>query len=158
MAAQLPDKIFLDGEQFDLYSNPLEQYWVRNDKRRPKFLSAPNCQRGYIAHWEIKDNQFLLKAIGGTYEKWNVILGYREAMYTLKTFMPQAKGRTVKATWFSGKLRVPKGKMTMYEHHGYDSRFEKETIITIDRGRLTKMVTIDYAKSELILNSEHQES
>ncbi len=68
--------------------------------------------------------------------------------------MPQAKGRPVKATWFSGKLRVPKGKMTMYEHHGYDSRFEQETIITIDKGRLIKMVTVDFANSVLITDSD----
>ncbi|MBI1768265.1 MAG: hypothetical protein HYR67_07815 [Bacteroidetes bacterium] len=153
MAAQLPDKISLDGQQFDLYSNPLEQYWIRNDKKRPRFLSAPNCQRGYVAHWEIKDNQFLLKAIGGTYEKWNVLSGYQGTLYTLKTFMPQAKDRPVKATWFSGRLRVPKGRMTLYEHQGYGSRFEKETIITIDKGNLTKMVTIDYTNSVLTVDS-----
>ncbi len=59
MAAQLPDKILLNGEQVDLYTNPLEQYWIRNDKKHPRFLSAPNCQRGYVAHWEIKDDQLL---------------------------------------------------------------------------------------------------
>lgn len=153
MSAQLPDKILLDGRLLDLYSNPLEQYWIRNDTKRPRFVSAPNCQRGYIAHWEIRDNQFLLTAIGGTYEKWS-FLGFEKTLYTLKTFMPQAKGKPVKATWFSGKLRVPKGKMTMYEHHGYDSRFEQETIITIDKGVLTKMVTIDYANQELLVSTE----
>ncbi len=154
MAAQLPDKIVLNGEQFDLYSNPIEQYWIRNDKKRPRFVSAPNCQRGYVAHWEIRDDQFLLTALGGTYEKWNVLFGYQKTLYTLKTLMPLAKGRPVKATWFSGKLRVPKGKMTLYEHHGYDSRFEQETIITINKGTLTKMVTIDYANSVLITDSD----
>lgn len=153
MSAQLPDKILLDGQLLDLYSNPLEQYWIRNDAKRPRFVSAPNCQRGYIAHWEIRNNQFLLTAIGGTYEKWS-FLGFEKTLYTLKTFMPQAKGKPVKATWFSGKLRVPKGKMTMYEHHGYDSRFEQETIITIDKGVLKKMVTIDYAHQELLVNTE----
>lgn len=154
MAAQLPDKILLDGQLLDLYTNPLEQYWIRGDKRRPRFVTAPNCQRGYIAHWEIRNHQFLLTAIGGTYEKWSLLFGYENTLYTLKTFMPQAKGKPVKALWFSGKLRIPKGKMTIYEHHGYDSRFEQETIITIDRGVLTKMVTIDYAHKELFVNTE----
>ncbi|HTH57806.1 MAG TPA: hypothetical protein VL728_17285 [Cyclobacteriaceae bacterium] len=153
MAAQLPDKILVDGNLLDLYTNPLEQYWVRGDKRRPRFVIAPNCQRGYIAHWEIRDSQFLLTAIGGTYEKWN-LLGYESTLYTLKTFMPRAKGRPVKALWFSGKLRIPKGRMTMYEHHGYDSRFEQETIISVARGVVTKIVTIDYAHKELFVNTE----
>jgi hypothetical protein len=154
MAAQLPDKILLDGQLLDLYSNPLEQYWIRYDKKRPRFVFAPNCQRGYVAHWEIKDSDFLLTAIAGTYEKWSILFGYEKALFTLKVFMPQAKGKPVKASWFSGKLRIPKGRMTMYEHHGYDSRFEQETIITIDRGELTKMVTIDYAHKEMFVNTE----
>ena len=153
MAAQLPDKIWLEGESFDIYSNPLEQYWIRTNKKRPRFLSAPNCQRGYIAHWEIKNGQLLLKAIGGTYEKWHFLFGYERTLYTLKTFMPQAKGKPVKASWFTGKLRIPKGKMTMYEDRGYDSRFEQETIITIDQGTLAKMVTIDYTNRELTIDS-----
>jgi hypothetical protein len=153
MAAQLPDKILVDGQVLDLYTNPLEQYWVRGEKRRPRFVTAPNCQRGYVAHWEIRDHQLLLTAVGGTYEKWN-LLGYSNTLYTLKTFMPKAKGRRVKALWFSGKLRIPKGKMTMYEHQGYDSRFEQETIITVDRGVVSKVVTIDYAHKELFVNTE----
>ena len=57
---------------------------------------------------------------------------------------PKAKNKLVKATWFSGKIRIPIGNMTMFEDRGYDSRFEKEQIITINRGEIIKSVTLDF--------------
>ena len=150
MAAQLPDKVLLDGQQWDLFSNPLEQYWMRQYKKRPNFLPLPNCRRGYVANWEIKDNQFYLKSIDGNFEKRSLLFGPEQARYSLKDFMPKADSKPVRASWFSGKLRVPKGKMTLYDHQDYGSRFEKETIITVDKGHVVKIVTIDYTNSVLI--------
>ena len=69
MAAQLPDKILLDGELLNLYSNPLEQFWINTKKVRPPFIRTPECSRGYIAGWEIRNNKLLLKEIEGNYER-----------------------------------------------------------------------------------------
>lgn len=44
--------------------------------------------------------------------------------------------------------------MTMYEDSGYDSRFEKEYIVTIHEGEVVKMVTIDFKKKSLVINLE----
>ena len=41
--------------------------------------------------------------------------------------------------------------MTMYEHNNYDSRFEKETIITVEYGAVMKTVTLDYTQQTLTL-------
>lgn len=154
MSAQLPDKVLVDGQQWDLFSNPLEQYWMRQYKKRPNFLELPNCKRGYVAHWEIKDNQFFLKSIDGNHEKRSLFFGPEEARFSLNDLIPKANNKPVLAKWFSGKLRIPKGRMTLYEHQGYGSRFEKETIITIDKGNLTKMVTIDYTKSVMTIDAQ----
>jgi hypothetical protein len=153
MAAQLPDKVLVEGEQWDLYSNPLEQYWIRQFKKRPDFYPLPNCKRGYIALWEIRNNQLSLKSIDGNFEKRSLFFGPEQARYSLKEFMPKAKNKPILATWFSGKLRIPKGKMTLYEHQDYGSRFEKETIITVEKGNVTKAVTIDYTKSVLVVEA-----
>lgn len=153
MAAQLPDRITMNRENLNLYSNPLEQYWIRLDKKRPDFLQLPNCNRGYVANWEIKLNQLFLREIDGNFQKRTLFFGVESARYTIKTLFPSAKDRPVKAVWFSGKLRVPKGKMTMYDHNAYDSRFENEIIITIEKGDVVKMVTIDYNKKVLVVNA-----
>jgi hypothetical protein len=154
MAAQLPDRILINGVHMNLYSNPLEQYWIRTDKKRPKFCELYECLRGYVANWEIKENQLFLRDIDGNFEKKSIFFGVESARYSIKTLFPKAKARPVKASWFSGKLRIPKGKMTMYAHNEYDSRFENEIIVTIEKGNVIKMVTIDYNKKVLIVNAQ----
>jgi hypothetical protein len=153
MAAQLPDKISFNGEELDLYSNPLEQFWTNTKKVRPPFISSSECIRGYVAGWEIRDNILLLKEIDGSYER-KFIFFRKPTKYSLRKLFPRSKNRPVRANWFSGKLRVPIGSMTMYEDSGYDSRFEKEYIITIHEGEVVKVVTIDFKKKSLVINLE----
>ena len=153
MAAQLPDKILLDGEIQQLYSNPLEHYWIRTDKKRPMFYQLPNCRRGYVATWEIKNSQLFLKDLDGNYERSTLFFGTQTARYSLKILFPKSGSRLIKANWFSGKLRVPQGKMTIYDED-YGSRFEQEVIITIEKGEVVKMVTLDYTKKILIVNTQ----
>ncbi len=153
MAAQLPDKILLNGVNQHLYSNPLEHYWIRFDKKRPAFYPLPKCRRGYVATWEVKDNQLYLNDIDGNYERTNLFFGKESARYNLKNLFPKLGDNLAKASWFSGKLRVPQGNMTTYDEE-YGSRFEQEIIITVDKGDITKMVTIDYTKRVLIVNAQ----
>jgi hypothetical protein len=77
----------------------------------------------------------------------------RKLAYSLGSLFPKAKNKLVKATWFSGKIRIPIGKMTMFEDHGYDSRFEKEQIITVNRGEVVKSVTLDFMEKRLTVKS-----
>jgi hypothetical protein len=153
MAAQIPDIIFVSGEKMDLYSNPLEQYWIRQDKKRPAFYTFSSCTRGYVATWEIIDKQLILKNIDGSVERRTLLFGKESVRFTLGKLFSKAGRKGVKAGWFSGKLRIPRGNMTMYDHNGYDSRFEKEIIITVDHGNVIKMVTLDYTRQTLIVNT-----
>jgi hypothetical protein len=153
MAAQQPDKILFNGESFDLYTNPLELFWKSRRKGKQTFISTPECSRGYVAAWEIRDNKLLLTDIDGYYSR-NFIFFRKPAKYSVTKLFPKSKGRPVSASWFSGKLRVPIGKMILYEPSGYDSRFEKEFIITVDKGEIVKVVTIDFKEKSLIINSE----
>ena len=126
-----------------MYSNPLETYWLKTKKARPPFIDTSDCIRGYVAKWEIKNNRLLLREIEGTYNR-NFIFFTKQAPYTLKKLFPGSKNRPVEAIWFSGKLRIPIGKMTLYEHNAYDSRFEKEIIMTINKGEVVKIVTLEF--------------
>src|SRR6185436_19020480 len=105
MAAQLPDWIIINGEFKDLYSNPLEQYWTKLNKKRPVFFPLEYCTRGYIATWEMRHNQLFLIGIDGNYERRSILFGRKPARFTLKTLLPNNQGKPTKATWFSGKLR-----------------------------------------------------
>ncbi len=155
MAAQLPDIIFLRGVRNDLYTNPLELYWHRLRKKRPAFHSLEDCKRGYVATWEIKNNQLFLKSVEGNFERKFFFFIKKIMTYSLKILFPKAGNRFVKANWFSGKLRIPQGKMTLYDDD-YRSRFEREIIINVNKGDITKMVTLDNMQRVLIVNAQLQ--
>jgi hypothetical protein len=154
MAAQLPDTIYLNSKWMDLFSNPLETYWEKTGKRKPDFSTLETCKRGYIASWAIKDNKLLLTEVDGEYNTTTFLLGRKLAKTSVKKLFPKSKGN-VFAIWFSGKLRIPAGSMTQYEHDNYNSRFEKEIIITIEKGKVLKMVTLDYTQQRLVVNLEN---
>jgi len=153
MEAQVPDKIFFMGEWKDLYSNPLEEYWLKRNRKHPSFILKPDCRRGYVAYWQILDKYLYLEAIEGSFIKTFFFFFKRTLGYSLGSLFPQAKNKLVKATWFSGKIRIPIGPMTMFEDHGYDSRFEKEQILTVNRGEIIKSVTLDFMEKRLTVTS-----
>jgi hypothetical protein len=83
MAAQLPDLILFHGEQMELYSNPLEPYWIKHHKKRPAFQPKANCTRGYIATWEFRENQLWLKSIDGMAEQNHLLFWKKITPYAL---------------------------------------------------------------------------
>ncbi len=49
----------------------------------------------------------------------------------------------IMADWFSGMLRVPRGKIVEYVHMGFGSVYEKEEHITVEKGIVTERTVID---------------
>jgi hypothetical protein len=156
MTAQLPDKITVDGEVLSLYSNPLEQYWINGKrKKRPDFCLSEECKRGYIASWEIKDERLYLTKIDGTVRKWFFFTGTKTIPCSLKTVSSNWKNANrIEATWYTGKMRVPLGSMTRFDDHDYDSRFEKEMIITVEGGAVVKVAILDNMNQSLTIRGD----
>lgn len=151
MAAQLPDIIIIDGENHDLYSNPLEQYWMVNKINRPQFRTSGSCKRGYVATWELVDKFLVLKDIKGDYEKRFGWFWKRIRPCSLRTVLRKPFLKNPTATWFTGKIRIPKGNRIFYAHKGYESRFEQEIIITLSHGKVIKSIVLDYTHETLAL-------
>lgn len=149
MAAQLPDVIFIDGVKMNLFSNPLEQLWPIFRRKRPAFRESLICKRGYIATWEIRDKDLVLTGLDGNVEERPLLFWRKIVRYTVQTLFPRAGSRGVKAIWFSGKIRIPQGKQVLYVHRDYDSRFEKEMVISVERGTVTKTVVLDNVQQKL---------
>ena len=149
MAAQLPDIIIINGEQMDLYSNPLEQYWTLYKKKRPIFETSSTCKRGYIATWEILDKKLLLRSMDGNAEVRSFVFWKKTIRYSIGMLFSKARNRAIIATWFTGKIRIPQGNRTLYVHNEYDSRFEREMVITVEQGGVTKTVVLDYSQQKL---------
>lgn len=136
MTGQVHENLILNGENSSMaFCPPLP----KNDSRivelekdeiiRHGIFSSTACWRQYVGTWEIKDNRFYLVELNG---RFNLV------------------GNTpVLADWFTGTLRIPKGKLLHYVHMGYGSVYEFEIHIKIENGIVTKSKTIDNRNKEV---------
>jgi hypothetical protein len=128
---QISEILYLNGEKHSLDSLPLEQYYSPANPR-PQFR-APNTAtwRGYVATWEIDRGVLYLKAIRAWTDRGEV---------GLTELFPGRKA-PVAATWFTGQLKVPQGKMIRpaVPH----PIFEKYLIIKVDKGRVISQELAD---------------
>lgn len=128
---QFSEIIYLDGQKHSLFTNPLESYYGPGNPR-PKF-KAPNTAtwRGYIGTWEIDGSRLYLKAIRAWMPQGEV---------GLTALFPGQQGR-VPATWFTGQLRVPQGKVLRrgVPHPVY----EKDLLIMVEKGRVVRQEIVN---------------
>ncbi len=133
MTAQMPEVLILDGEEVSITCCPrvpkkhpriVEIDITNPDERRgPGILYSTACWRRYQGTWEIKDGLFFLVGLRGRFR----LLGEEPLL----------------ADWFSGTLRIPRGKRLLYVHMGFGSVYEQEIHIKIRKGKVGKSRTID---------------
>jgi len=130
MTAQVPDRINYQGEALALLSNPLESYAGPEEKKlRFRPINTANW-RGYVASWEVSEDTLYLVGVSATYANGSTPI--------LKEIFGDVneQGR-VMASWFSGELRIARGKVVHYVHMGYHSTFEQEIFLTVEDGVVT---------------------
>jgi len=151
MTAQIADRILIEGQEFGLFSEPLNEYLTRANIS----FTAPNTAlwRGYIARWEVADSQLFLLGVWGQ----ACTVQVDEAAPTaechrkhggqcvvrgldLRDLFPGSNGR-VFADWVSGRLRIPQGKLLEYVHMGFESIYQRYLLLDVDHG-VVKNTTI----------------
>ena len=138
MTAQRADIIIIEGKEYPLFTNPLEDYWTEDNPKPPIGLTMTSCWRGYIASWEIKDGSLYLTDI--TIRTPNGDAGS-------EYFFPNTTGK-IKATWYSGELRIPQGECLQYVHGEYESVYLTEWFIDVKDGKIVRQrYRSNYAKS-----------
>ena len=133
MTAQIHEILILDGEKTSMMACPplprrhpriLEAGADRaRDKPDDSFIFSTACWRRYQGTWEIKDDQFYLVGLRGRFQ-----LG---------------AGEPIRADWVSGILCVPRGELLEYVHMDFESVYEQELHIEIERGRVVNRTIID---------------
>ena len=127
MTAQFQEHIVIDKESYGLCTEPLQTY-LSLKKNPPKFdWNCTACYRGYIGFWAIKDNILYLTDIhieDPKFKNWRMMFDNKKG--------------DIKAEWYSGVLRVPKGEILEYVHGGYGSTYETDLFITIEEGIVIK--------------------
>ncbi|MCO4322725.1 hypothetical protein [Aliidiomarina quisquiliarum] len=153
--AQVPDTIRIDGEEHYLNTNPLSAHLesVRWEHPENIVISSANW-RGYIASWEVKDEQLLLIEV-------TVLLGGADrGDYVKKSILAElfpSSPAGVPANWYSGALIVPQGEITNYVHMGYDSSYESYKVIRVDAGRVTEHLRLSSDEFEQYKDEKFEE-
>ncbi|MCF8222307.1 MAG: hypothetical protein K9J25_04110 [Bacteroidales bacterium] len=149
MTAQATDIIIYRGEKSRLCNNPLEQLWKFEKFERPDFnLRSTGNWRGYIATWEIKyDNLYLV----------GIKEDDPEFPRELIDFFPETRGKPVKAWWYTGKLRIVRGKIVNYIHGGYGSSYEKEIYLIVRSGKVKDRHIKNFKEEDFIVKKTRKE-
>jgi hypothetical protein len=154
--AQFPDRIIYNGNEYSLHSNPLEPYFEKNPDKRPKGgIISTALWRGYVAIFEVRDNQLFLKDIEIEYQdttskesdnyKWRSVIN--------EVFPDQ---KNIKIDWLTGLLVIPHGKLVNYVHMGYGSTYKNYILLEIDKGDLKKEKRFKYKDYELFKEKQFQ--
>ena len=157
MTAQIPDKIIYKGEKYPLHTNPMEDYFAKYPDKRPySTVQSSALWRGYVATFEIIDNQLYLKDIEieiGTNDEQENYRSSRKSV--INEVFPNQE--TVKVDWMTGSLVLPSGKMVEYVHMGYASTYEHYILLEIENGDLKSEKQLGYEEYNNIRDQKFQD-
>ena len=138
MSAQEGEILILDGKREFLASYPLLSCDEYKSKQKQLVWRSTDNKRGYIGTWKVKDNKLYLVDLHG-WVKGNEEIGIE--------FFFEGK-QEVFAKWYSGALRIPRGKALKYVHSGFSSKFEYDEFLEFKNGYL-----ID---TQFVMNRNHE--
>lgn len=137
--AQQGDKIFINGKMHEMLTCPIEaDSIIQNVVQIIKpagIVTNTSLWRGYVGYWSIKNSTLYLDSL--QFETENI-----DGDYVMETVIPNDGSAFsaykdnigIKASWFSGELRVIQGKLLKYVHMGFESTFKKELFLTVKEG------------------------
>jgi hypothetical protein len=163
MTAQMADSLIYKEKQFDLFANPLENYFEINPPR-PNFVAGSTANRkGFLAEWEIDDDRLYLVGLSGSMcvkphevtaqnSYWCRAKhhGECEAVDICLDDFFEVTACRVFANWYSGEVRLPHGEMLEYVHSGFGSKYERYLMIDIEAGDVsgTRIIGLEEHESE----------
>jgi hypothetical protein len=129
MTAQTPDRIVIDGEEHELLATPLDR--LLGQLPNVPELVAPHTAnwRGYVARWRVADGQLVLDDVRGWVGEDRIEVG--PAAVIPGVDLPRV------ASWVTDTLRVGVGEQVRHIHAGFESRYERELLLDVDRGAVT---------------------
>ena len=177
--AQFSDILFLNGKEYSLHSNPLEEYFEEYPDNRPETESRCSALwRGYVASFEIKNKKLILKDIKIMIDidNWKSVKRdflekdktkdedeyYKEDYKPVKLtwyqkFIAETTQKDFVLDWFTGVLVLPYGKILNYVHMGYGSTYENYILLEVDEGKLIKEMKLNAKEYQLFREVQFSE-
>lgn len=156
---QMGDFLLIGGEKWVVLDKPIEADTALAARVRaflPDNISWNTGNWvGYTATWILKDSCLVLQQIEvDLYDKHTEKESTQAftSQSLKKVFQPYYKQGVIQALWYSGTLRLGKGKLIYYEHSGYSRHHETEQLLTFRQGRLCESHTyVNFKKERLSL-------
>jgi len=134
---QIPDGLIINGKQYAIFINPLDEYLDKNPNTRflRGIITSANW-RGYVALWELSDGYLQLKNIEIFVESPDSV---KKGSYeirkrsVLSEVFPGKK--EIIADWFTGHLIIHDGNESV--RMGYASTCNKYIVLRIEKGKAT---------------------
>jgi hypothetical protein len=125
MTAQIGEYLRYQGEGVSMCASPLGDYFAMGG-RRPEFqVNSTALWRGYVGGWEIVAGRLYLVKLTATLKD-----GTEASVETVFPGFPER----VFAHWYTGTLRIPRGKRLHYRHSGYASVYERDEMLEFEQG------------------------
>ena len=136
------DIVLLDGKKYFSATYPMIEFIEESLDRLPKsrvYASSSGNRRGYVATWEIKQGLLVLMDVMAFHPVW---FGFQtEYGSVMSTLFPSRK--QVPADIFTGYVVLPHGGLVRG-----GKMFENYMILRIERGLVTRTVSLDTANFE----------
>lgn len=152
---QMPEILIIEGEEHNMYSTPLKEWLMPKEKEGQEALRYARsfsvfhsgCWRGYQGRWKIDGDLLILTKItpqgiaqptkDGEEHK------FKGRSLFFPDWLPKSEKLPMKATWFSGTLRIPLGEELRYVHMGFGTIYEKDLFIELKEGKVVSKKTVN---------------
>lgn len=142
MTYQIRDKLIYDSKEYYLNVEILEQYFQQYPEKRPEFeISCTALWRGYVAIFEIKNNELLIKELD-----WLTDIDFNMQSFRNQLFPNN------KLKWYSGLIRVDdfRGEFDEEPENGIFEYLE------IDDGNLKQKRTFNFEQLQIFKKEQYE--
>ena len=132
MTAQASEKLRYNGADHLMCTTPLEDYLAAREPRPEFMFQSTALRRGYVGNWEIIDDHLYLTGLRGKLKSGDTV--------SIQSIFEGFPG-SVFAYWYSGIIRLPQGELLQYVHGGFESIYERDLLLHLERGVIKIVVT-----------------
>ena len=130
MTAQLADSLLIDGVEHRLLGSPLDPLLASFVGRTPELVPSSTADwRGFTARWRLDRDRLLLEDVSGTVRD-----PAGRAVPAGPDVLLPGHALPCLATWMNGAVRIAAGDVVRYVHRGWESRYEREWVLTVVDG------------------------
>lgn len=128
MSMQFPETLQYNGQFQPMATDVLKPYLEATGFKTEVLHRNTALERGYVGTWEILNGALYLSELDGEFSDRTTAL--RTEMIFSGRHVP------ILADWFTGTLRCPQGVRLQTRLLGWESVYERDLLIEIERGKV----------------------